>query len=185
VELARLNRALEESNQRANKAIWFAVAGTVVSQGLDSFSPNLPNQYIGAGARAATLLLLSPQKKKGGAQGLITDQRTIGISLTLGVALLQTFNSTVHSVRISPVGAVAGTGTQGTLAATAKGRLGISVPNVTFTWNSSKTGVLDFPNSLSGNFTVTARKGKGVQTVNVTATAPNKVTDTMQVTVST
>ena len=49
-ELDRLGRALKESNDRANRNIWFAVAGTVVSQGLDSLSPNPPNQYIGAGA---------------------------------------------------------------------------------------------------------------------------------------
>ena len=37
VGLDSLRRAVEESNRRANRATWAAVAGTAVDQGLDSF----------------------------------------------------------------------------------------------------------------------------------------------------
>ena len=103
VELDSLRRAVEESNRRANRATWAAVAGTAVNQGLDSFSPNLTNQYVRAGARFAPLLLLSPQKKKGGAEGFVTDPRFIGGASILGIALLHNFTSRVHSVDSSPL----------------------------------------------------------------------------------
>ena len=102
VGLDSLRHAVEESNRRANRATWAAVAGTAVDQGLDSFRTNLTNQYVRAGARFAPLLLLSPQKTKGGAAGFATDPRLIGGASMLGIALLHNFTSTVHSVLISP-----------------------------------------------------------------------------------
>jgi len=102
VGLDSLRRALEESNRRADRATWAAVAGTAVNQGLDSFSTNLTNQYVRAGARFAPLLFLSPSKKKGGAAGFITDPRFIGGASILGIALLHNFTSTVNSVVINP-----------------------------------------------------------------------------------
>ena len=102
VELDSLRRAVEESNRRANRANWAAVAGTAVNQGLDSFSTNLTNQYVRAGARFAPLLFLSPAKKRGGAEGFVTDPRVIGGASILGIALLHNFTSGVHSVLITP-----------------------------------------------------------------------------------
>jgi hypothetical protein len=102
VGLDALRRAVEESNRRANRATWAAVAGTAVEQSLDSFSANLTNQYLKAGARFAPLLFLSPAKKKGGAEGFVTDPRFIGGASILGIGLLHNFTSTIHSVLISP-----------------------------------------------------------------------------------
>ena len=101
--LDSLRRAVEESNRRANRATWAAVAGTAVNQGLDSFSANLTNQYLRAGARFAPLLFLSPGKKKSGVEGFVTDPRFIGGASILGIALLHNFTSSaVHSVLITP-----------------------------------------------------------------------------------
>ena len=47
VGLDSLRRAVEESNRRANRATWAAVASTAVNQGLESFATNLTNQYLG------------------------------------------------------------------------------------------------------------------------------------------
>ena len=182
VELDSMRRAVAESNRRANQANWAAVAGTAVNQGLDSFSPNLTNQFVRAGARFAPLLFLSPAKKRGGAQGFVTDPRFIGGASILGIALLHNFTGTVHSVDISPVGTVTG---NGTLVATAKGRLGISVPNVIFKWTSGNKGVLDFPDPLKGDFTYNvAAPAGGTTTVDVTAEAPNGVKGTRILTVA-
>jgi hypothetical protein len=191
VELDSLRRAVEESNRRANQANWAAVAGTAVNQGLDSFSPNLTNQYLRAGARFAPMLFLSPGKKKGGAAGVITDPRVIAGASILGIALLHNFTtSTVHSVLIDPYGpltAPAGIrpGTPvlatGTLVAAAKGRLGISVPNAPFTWTSNNP-ILHFPDQSKGIFTATVTAGTATPVV-VTATTPNNVTATLTVTV--
>lgn len=102
VGLDSLRRSVEESNRRANRATWAAVASTAVDQGLDSFRANLTNQYVRAGGRFAPLLFLSPAKKKGGAEGFVTDPRFIGGASILGIALLHNFTSAVHSVLISP-----------------------------------------------------------------------------------
>jgi len=179
VGLDSLRRALEESNRRANRATWSAVTSTAVNQGLDTFSANLSNEYLRAGVRFAPLLLLSPVKKKGGVEGFVTDPRFIGGTAMLGIAVLHTFTSSVHSVSITPVGTVT---TNGTMVATAKGLLGASVPNVPITWQSSRPKILSFPNASSGVFNVA--KGKSTN-VDITATAPNGVKSTITVTVST
>jgi hypothetical protein len=181
VGLDSLRRAVEESNRRANRATLAAVAGTAVNQGLDSFSGNLTNQYLRAGARFAPLLLLSSQKRKGGVEGFVTDPRFIGGVSILGIALLHNFTSTVHSVTINPpTGNV--TKASPPLTATAKDRFGTTVPNVTFTWKSSDPALV-FPPSSTGNFTLPTA-GKDID-VDVTATAPNKSSDTITVHVKT
>ena len=157
VELDSLRRAVEESNRRANRATWAAVASTAVDQGLDSFRTNLTNQYVRAGARFAPLLLLSPKKKKGGVEGFVTDPRFIGGASILGIALLHNFTSGVHSVVINPRGPVTApvgtTGTQkvqDTLGATAKDRLGNIVQNVPFTWKSDNPDATDLHRPCEG-----------------------------------
>jgi hypothetical protein len=190
VELDSLRRAVEESNRRANRATWAAVAGTAVNQGLDSFSPNLTNQYLRAGARFTPLLFLSPKKKKGGVEGFVTDPRFLGGASILSIALLHNFTSRVHSVAITlatgPVNAPAGTRpnkrvtVKGTLVATAKDRLGATVQNVPFTWASSPGTALNFPNTSIGDFEATFRAGTTTKE-DVEATAPNGVKGTLQV----
>jgi len=184
VGLDSLRREVEESNRRANRATWAAVASTAVDQGLESFHTNLTNQYVRAGARLAPLLFLSPAKKKGGAEGFVTDPRFIGGASILGIALLHNLTSTVHSVVISPIGTVTG---DRTLSATAKGLLGISVPNVTFKWTSENEKVLKFEDSTKGIFKyllAPAANSTATTTVGVTAEADNGVIGTLVLTVA-
>ena len=191
VGLDSLRRAVEESNRRANQATWAAVASTAVNQGLDSFSANLTNQYLRAGARFAPMLFLSPQKKKGGAEGFVTDPRVIGGASILGIALLHNFTtSAVHSVLINPYGPLTAPAgitpgnsvlATGNLVATAKGRLGIPMPNASFNWTSNNT-ILHFPDQSKGAFTATVTAGTATPVV-VTVIAPNGVTNTLTVTV--
>ena len=182
VGLDSLRRAVEESNRRANQATWAAVAGVAVNQGLDSFQTNLTNQYVRAGARFAPLLFLSPGKKRGGAQGFVTDPRFIGGASILGIALLHNFTSPVHSVVINPpgpvtapAGTVAGTTLKVpvTVGATAKDRLGNIVQNASFSWKSSNVVLLTFPDPLKGEFIATVTAGTAAS-VDVTVTANGK-----------
>jgi hypothetical protein len=180
VGLDSLRRSVEESNRRAKRATWAAVAGVAVNQGLDSFRSNLTNQYVTAGARFAPLLFLSPQKGRGGAQGFVTDPRFIGGASILGIALLHNFTSGVHSVDITPP-AVPLTASPPTpsppLVATAKDRLGTTVQNVTFTWRSLDSTKL-LADRNTGVFTPVAAGD-----VDVVARAPNGVEGTLPLTV--
>jgi hypothetical protein len=158
------------------------VAGTAVNQGLDSFSPNLTNQYVRAAARFAPLLFLSPAKKRGGAQGFVTNPIFIGGASILGIALLHNFTSGVHSVLITPPAvpvSVTSPPLTHTLVATAKDRLGTIVQNVTFTWRSSDPNILVFTNTATGDFTAIA-----AGPVDVIARAPNGVEGTLPLTVA-
>jgi hypothetical protein len=89
-----LRRALADSNRRATRATWAAVASAAVDQGLSTFDTDLQNhQYVAAGARFAPLLFLSPEKKKGGFEGFVTDPRVIGGAAILGIVLVGSFRN--------------------------------------------------------------------------------------------
>jgi hypothetical protein len=160
-----LRRALAESNRRATRATWAAVASAAVDQGLDSFSGDLgKHEYIKAGARFAPLLFLSPPKTRGGVEGFATDPRVIGGAAILGIALLGNFRNRSESVaRVSivpPTGAIVtpASGTEtGPITATALDRHGNPIsPQPVFAWSSDNPGVLGFANPSVGTYTLTA-----------------------------
>jgi hypothetical protein len=189
VRLDALRRAVEESNRRANRATWAAVAGTTVDQGLDSFSANVTNQYVRAGARFAPLLLLSPAKKRSGVEGLLTDPRLIGAASILGITLLHGFTGSAHTVTIDdpPSDEL---GMNGTFDATAKDRLGNALSNAKFEWNSDKPWCLNFRDKSKGAFTlgpdeftkesvkITVTAGGVSTSMNVLVTKPATTTST-------
>jgi hypothetical protein len=158
-----LRRAIEESNRRATRATWAAVAGTAVDQGLDSFSSRVTNEYLRAGARFAPLLFLSPEKKRGGVEGFVTDPRVIGGAAILGIALLGNFTTRsqeASSVYIaspgtltSPASATAA-GATGTLNAYVRDRNGVNLTTQpSLTWTSYNKNVMTVDGS--GNYTLT------------------------------
>jgi hypothetical protein len=161
-----LRRALEESNRRATRATWAAVASAAVDQGLDSFSTDLGNhEYIKAGARFAPLLFLSPAKTRSGVEGFVTDPRVIGGAAILGIALLGNFRSktpAVAAVNITPpptanlVAPASGNLTPSTpFTAEALDRNGNPVqPPPAFIW-SSDSSALSFGSPTSGSYTLT------------------------------
>ena len=190
MRLDALRRAVEESNRRANRATWAAVAGTAVDQGLDSFSANLTNQYVRAGARFAPLLLLSPANKRSGVEGLLTDPRLIGAASILGIALLHGFTGAAHSVVIDNPPSGGELGRDGNFEATAKDRLGNNLQNAKFEWNSDKPWCLYFQDKSKGAFRlgpdqftkeavkVTVTVGGVSEPLNVIVTKPATPTDT-------
>jgi hypothetical protein len=173
VGLDSLRRALEESNRRAARATWAAVAGAAVDQGIDSFNSDLGNhEYVKAGARFAPLLFLSPEKTRSGVEGFATDPRVIGGAAILGIALLGTWRSkseTAAGVRIGPLTAeLVASGPAGTMTVQALDRNGKAVSSQpAFTWSSSDPGTLSFPDTSSGNYTLPG--GTGEVTVKVWA----------------
>jgi hypothetical protein len=167
-----LRRALEESNRRAARATWAAVASAAVDQGLDSFGADLDNhEYIKAGARFAPLLFLSPEKTRRGVEGFVTDPRVLGGAAIVGIALLGNFRTRsqgIASLRIVPptgriVAPVTGTSTS-TITANALDRNGkLVIPQPPITWSSSDPATLAFQDSATGTFTLTAGNTGTVQ----------------------
>jgi hypothetical protein len=149
-----LRRALEESNRRASRATWAAVAGATVDQGLASFENDLANHpYVAAAARFAPLLLLSPEKKRGGFEGFVTDARVVGGAAIFGIAVLGQFRSRsegVTSVVIVPSGTVNLTagGAPSSLTAVVVGKNGpFPTGQYPVTWSSNSTVVTVDPTS--------------------------------------
>jgi hypothetical protein len=169
VDLDALRRKVEESNRRASRATWAAIASVAVDQGLSSFDTDLQkHSYVAAGARFAPLLFLSPEKKKGGVEGFATDPRVIGGAAILGIVLLGNFRDKAHevsTVSIVPPGRITAAGT---LTADALDRSGNTVPNTPIAWTSSAPDVLTFSATTPGAFTLASGKKESVQ---VTATA--------------
>jgi hypothetical protein len=170
-----LRRALEASNRRAARATWAAIASAAVDQGIDTFGADLKDhEFIKAGARFAPLLFLSPEKKRGGAEGFVTDPRVIGGAAILSLVLVGNFRNRTQGIArftITPpstalVAPVSGTST-GSITATAFDRNGNPIsPQPAITWSSSDPDRLAFPDRTSGTFTLTAH-----QTGKVTITA--------------
>jgi hypothetical protein len=143
VEQDSLRRAIEESNRRAGRATWAAIASATVDQGLSSFSNDLKNlpPYVAAAARFAPLLLLSPQKKRGGVEGILTDPRFAGFVGITGFAVLGHLRgrpSGVDQLVITSPSTVAG-GT--TLTAEALDRNGNVLANVAISWVSASSAL--------------------------------------------
>jgi hypothetical protein len=157
VEQDKLHREIEELNRRASRATWAAVASAAVDQGLATFSDDLKKlpPYVTAGARFAPLLLLSPQKKRGGVEGIVTDPRFVGGAGILGFAILGHLRgrpSGADQVIITSASTVP-SGTK--LTAEALDRNGNALANVAFTWVSASAALtVDRQNG-----TVTGAKG--------------------------
>jgi hypothetical protein len=163
-----LRRALEESNRRATRATYAALASVAVDQGLDSFGTDLDNHpYVRAGARFAPLLLLSPEKKKGGFEGFVADPRLWGFVAISGIAVIGKFRSAgqgVHTINIfnpGPItlGAPADAPVTGTLTAVVLDKSGNVLPPAQYpiTWASqSPDNALTVNNASTGAYTAGA-----------------------------
>jgi hypothetical protein len=150
-----LRRALEESNRRASRATWAAVAGAAVDQGLASFEDDLKNlPYVAAGARFAPLLFLSPQKKRGGVEGVITDPRVVGGAAILGIALLGNFMNKPKDVSQIQIMSPSTIASGGTLSAMAYDRNGKPLTDANITWQSGSTDL-----QVSPTGTITGSSG--------------------------
>jgi hypothetical protein len=149
VEQDSLRRAIEESNRRATRATWAAVASATVDQGLATFSDDLKKlpPYVTAGARFAPLLLLSPQRKRGGFEGFVTDPRFVGGAGILGFAILGHLRSRPSGADQVVITSAASVKSGDTLSAIALDRNGNVLTNVTIAWVSGSSKLTVDPKS--------------------------------------
>jgi hypothetical protein len=87
MELHSLRRQVMESNRRASRGTWAAVAGVAAAEIINQFDAlgNHPN--VSAAIIGAPLLLLSPEKQRSGIEGFLLDPRVIGGAAVVGIVV--------------------------------------------------------------------------------------------------
>ena len=147
VELDSIRRRLEESNRRASRGTWAAVAGIATAEIINQFDALDKHPNVSAAILAAPLLLLSPDKQKSGIEGWLLDPRVIGGAAVVGIAVASRFikaSQGVHSITITaPTTATVGSATgSGTISAIALDRNGNFLSGTSFNWTSTNTDAL-------------------------------------------
>lgn len=82
-----LRRGLASQGRRMSRSEYAAVAGAAVNQFIDSFKQP-ENAYAKAALRFSPLLLLSPQSRGAGLEGVVKDPRVVGAAAVAGIVLL-------------------------------------------------------------------------------------------------
>jgi hypothetical protein len=194
VELDSLRRQLEESNRRASRGTWTAVAGIATAEVINQFAVLQKHPNVSAAILAAPLLLLSPEKKGSGIERWITDPRVIGGAAVIGIVVANKLTSASTgppSVRKISIAAPtpltsAAKATPVNAIATAVDRNENPLPVTQFDWaSSSKDLTLTSASGAQAIFTlaanvsnievvqITAQAGGATGTVNVTVNPPS------------
>jgi hypothetical protein len=161
VGLDGLRRQLAESNRRAGRANWVAVAGVASAEIINQFDALEDHPNVSAAILAAPLLLLSPEKHRGGVEGFLLDPRVIGGATVLGIVVASRFvgaSKGVHTITIAAptqVGPGGSGGSSGSIAAVAFDKNGNVLPNTQFTWNSFPSDQLTVGSGPSAQTTYT------------------------------
>ncbi|KGN39945.1 Ig-like domain-containing protein [Knoellia aerolata] len=155
-----LRRAIERSNRRATRATYATLASVAVDQAFDSFGDELKaHDFVRAGARIAPLMLLSPERRRPGLEGVLLDPRVIGGAVVVGIVAadkLRNRDERVDRVTVQPriISLNGGNQVSGTFSATALSRRGAKT-DVTVTFDSADPTILKVDDRNSGKFTAT------------------------------
>ncbi len=191
LELDSLRRELKESNRRAGRATWGTVAGVAAAEVINQFDALEHHPNVSAAILGAPLLLLSPEKRRGGVEGILLDPRVIGGAAVIGIALASRFTSTSKAVHKITVGAPATVSSPaagkpastGQLTALAYDRSGNPLLGTQFTWNSSPTDLLTVSPGPSAQTTYTVQPGAAGQEMVIITAQAGGITGTATVTV--
>ena len=158
--------AIAAQNKRMSRGEYAAVAGAAVNQFIESFdAPD--NPYARAALRFSPLLLLAPQRKGRGVEGLIKDPRVIGGAAVAALVFAGENRSKLNKareIRILQPPDVAKNATHQMIADVLDGR-GANLPNEKITWEATgaatinaDTGVVT-AGAAAGLAVITARSG--------------------------
>jgi hypothetical protein len=165
-----LRAAIERANRRATRATYATVAGVAIDQAFDTFEADLAgHEFVRAGLRFAPLLLLSPQRRRPGVEGVVMDPRFIGAAALAGllaVGELRDRDDDVATINIddNDIDSSNGTGQVVGVAVNKKG----SDTGKEIIWSSPDQAV--FQLDRTGRFTIPSPVTQGT-TVRVTASA--------------
>jgi hypothetical protein len=171
--------AFAAQKKRMSRAEYAAVAGAAVNQFIESFdAPD--NPYAKAALRFSPLLLLAPQRKGPGFEGIIKDPRVIGGAAVAALVLLGENRNQfrkAREIKIFPQAAsVQKTKTLTLIADVVDGR-GNRLPNEKVIWQSADESVakVDAAGTVTGvaagRAMITATSGEIVERVSIEVTA--------------
>lgn len=165
-----LRTAIARANRRAAWATRATVAGVAIDQAFDTFESDLAgHDFVRAGLRFAPLLLLSPERRRPGVEGVLLDPRFIGAAAVAGLLVIGEFrdrDDEVASIEIDRGDLNSGIKT-GQLFAVAANKKGADTGQQ-ITWDSPDQSV--FQLQRDGQFTIPNPVTQDT-TVRVTVTA--------------
>jgi hypothetical protein len=163
-----LRSAIDRANRRATRATYATVAGVAIDQAFDTFDKDLAgHEFVRAGLRLAPLLLLSPQRRRPGFEGVVLDPRFIGAAAVAGLLAVDKLRDRDDDVdRMNVQTELNSSIGSGKLPAFAVNKKGANTgQTVTFT-PLSQTG---FQIDKDGNFTVSKVTAETIVPVTTTA----------------
>jgi hypothetical protein len=133
--------AIAAQNRRASRGEYAAVAGAAVNQFIETFKAP-ENVYAKAALRFSPLLLLAPQSKGRGVEGLIKDPRVIGGAAVAGLVVAGEFRNRSNEPRdIEILGPKTPLALKQSIKVVAKvlDSHGVALPKQKVTWSSDQT----------------------------------------------
>jgi hypothetical protein len=101
-----LRLAIERANRRATRATYATVASVAIDQAFDTFDKDLVgHEFVRGGLRLTPLLLLAPQRRRPGIEGVVLDPRFIGAAAVAGllaVDRLRDRDDGVDAIKLQP-----------------------------------------------------------------------------------
>ena len=143
VRQGAFHRTITAQNKRMSLSEYAAVAGAAVNQFIESFDAP-ENPYARAALRFSPLLLLSPQPKGRGVEGIIKDPRVIGAAAVAGLVFAGENRNEARKARdiriFAPDSVVTGEAVP-VVAAVVDGG-GAVLPAATVTWDFQPPGIV-------------------------------------------
>lgn len=167
--------AIAAQNKRMSRGEYAAVAGAAVNQFIESFdAPD--NPYARAALRFSPLLLLAPQRKGRGFEGLVKDPRVIGGAAVAALVLFGENRNQFRRAReiriLQPPDVAKGGTTYQMIADVLDGR-GANLPGEKITWSATGAATINpdtglvTTGSAAGSAVITAKSGDLLNHVNL------------------
>lgn len=165
--------AITAQNKRMSRGEYAAVVGAAVNQFIETFeAPD--NVYAKAALRFSPLLLLAPQRRGRGVEGLIKDPRVIGGAAVAALVVIgdQRKANKAREIRILQPPDLDVDGDPYQMVADVLDGNGVNLPDEKVTWAASGAATvteagLVTPGSTAGPATLTAKSGKLINHVNL------------------
>jgi hypothetical protein len=184
--LDSLRREVQESNRRAGRATWAAVAGVAAAEIINQFDALENHPNVSAAILGAPLLLLSPEKHGKGVEAFLLDPRVIGGAAVVGIAVASRFvgsSKFAHHIDVSGPETI-NVSDSGNVVALAYDRNGNLLTGTNFTFTATPPGIINIdptgkitpvPDTAGGTVAVIAQSGSVTGTASITVDPGSRI----------